>query len=70
MIYVFNRNKVTHLNFPFVLSILANCILLLVTSNGYETHWASAPDNPPHNSFAGKVSTIPPVKKKKKHFNS
>jgi hypothetical protein len=33
-----------------------------VTSNGYENVCATAPANPPHNSFAGKIKTRPPTR--------
>lgn len=61
--YSYERKEDTYSNFPLVLSILASCILLLVTSNGYETHWASAPDKPPQSSLAGMVRTAPPNQK-------
>lgn len=41
--------------------IIANCILLLVTSKGYENDCATAPAKPPHNSLAGIDKTKPPV---------
>lgn len=41
-------------------SIIANCILLLVTSNGYENDCAIAPARPPQNNFAGILRTRPP----------
>lgn len=41
----------------------ANCILLLVTSMGYDTDWAMAPAKPPQSSLAGMAKTSPPEKR-------
>lgn len=41
--------------------IIANCILLRVTSNGYENDCAIAPAKPPAKSFAGNFKTRPPA---------
>lgn len=42
-------------------SIIANCILLRVTSRGYENDCAIAPAKPPARSFAGILKTRPPA---------
>lgn len=52
--------KRTYPNLAVAGSIIANCILLRVTSKGYENDWAIAPANPPANSFAGIFKTRPP----------
>lgn len=45
---------------------MANCILLLVTSNGYDNDCATAPAKPPHNNFAGTDKTRPPKEELKR----
>lgn len=39
---------------------MANCILRLVTSNGYDNDCATAPAKPPQSNFAGTDKTRPP----------
>jgi hypothetical protein len=66
---MFLRN--THPNFAVSGCIIASCIRRLVTSNGYENDWDTAPAKPPQSNFAGIDRTRPPVRNSiVEHFRS